>query len=169
MIQTSLLGEANMHVGAVFSLAKKLRDANNGRQVIIFLDEVDGLLGNNTGPGGSSYYQIQTEFLQLWSGLGDVDHMILLAATNSRDKLSDTVMRRFSYVEEVLCFLKPLAKCDLQLGMGSDFVFELRIILSGILCTCQLYCWVANIDIYRGEVTDTSAETKTLGTIFLFL
>ena len=104
IIQTSLLGDANKSVGAVFSLARKLRDANRGRDVIIFLDEVDGLLGTYTGQDRSSYYQIQTEFLQLWRGLGDVRHMILLAATNFPDSLSDSVRSRFTYREEVLCF-----------------------------------------------------------------
>lgn len=62
-------GESERNVAAVFSLARKLAAA--GHVALIFVDEVDGLLGEAEAGGAAAAADSRTrsEWMQLWDGL----------------------------------------------------------------------------------------------------
>ena len=102
-LTSKFLGESEKLVRALFALAKTLAPS------IIFVDEIDSLLGSR---GGSSEHEatrrIKTEFLIQWSDLqkaaagrdtseikGDATRVLVLAATNTPWAIDDAARRRF--------------------------------------------------------------------------
>ncbi|KAK3708178.1 hypothetical protein LTR37_011682 [Vermiconidia calcicola] len=102
-LTSKYLGESEKLVRALFSLAKALAPS------IIFVDEIDSLLGSR---GGSSEHEatrrIKTEFLIQWSDLqkaaagredknnaGDATRVLVLAATNLPWAIDEAARRRF--------------------------------------------------------------------------
>lgn len=100
-LTSKFLGESEKLVRALFVLAKALAPA------IIFVDEIDSLLGSR---GGSSEHEatrrIKTEFLIQWSDLqkaaagredkeGDASRVLVLAATNLPWAIDEAARRRF--------------------------------------------------------------------------
>ncbi|KAK0305649.1 hypothetical protein LTR01_006796 [Friedmanniomyces endolithicus] len=100
-LTSKYLGESEKLVRALFSLAKALAPS------IIFVDEIDSLLGAR---GGSSEHEatrrIKTEFLIQWSDLqkaaagredkgGDATRVLVLAATNLPWAIDEAARRRF--------------------------------------------------------------------------
>ncbi|USW59449.1 Putative AAA+ ATPase domain, ATPase, AAA-type, core, Vps4 oligomerization [Septoria linicola] len=100
-LTSKFLGESEKLVRALFVLAKELAPA------IIFVDEIDSLLGSR---GGSSEHEatrrIKTEFLIQWSDLqkaaagresteGDASRVLVLAATNLPWAIDEAARRRF--------------------------------------------------------------------------
>lgn len=99
--QSSLLrkyvGETNIKVRALFSLARKLQPC------IIFVDEMDGLFRErNTGSagGGSDEHEVsrdlKTEFMQLWDGISasKSDRILVMGATNRPFDVDSAFLRR---------------------------------------------------------------------------
>jgi SpoVK/Ycf46/Vps4 family AAA+-type ATPase len=90
-ITSKWFGDAEKLTKALFSLAKKLAPT------IIFVDEVDSLLGAR---GGSSEHEAtrktRNEFMAAWDGLKskDSERVLVLAATNRPYDLDDAVVRR---------------------------------------------------------------------------
>ncbi|KAL2623524.1 hypothetical protein R1flu_003729 [Riccia fluitans] len=90
-ITSKWFGDAEKLTKALFSLAKKLSPA------VIFVDEVDSLLGAR---GGSSEHEAtrktRNEFMAAWDGLRSKDNerVLVLAATNRPFDLDDAVIRR---------------------------------------------------------------------------
>eukprot|EP00887_Chlorella_sp_A99_P005614 scaffold1.g5614.t1 len=84
-------------VAAVWSLAYKIQPA------IIFIDEVDSLLGERKAMEHEATTAMKTEFMQLWEGFETSmsSNIVVLGATNKRDALDDAVLRRFSLQYEV--------------------------------------------------------------------
>ena len=96
------LGESEKLVRALFALARVLAPS------IIFVDEIDSLLGSR---GGSSEHEatrrVKTEFLIQWSNLqraaagkdskegGDATRVLVLAATNLPWEIDEAARRRF--------------------------------------------------------------------------
>src|SRR5690606_7060277 len=77
------------YVRALFSLAAKLKPA------IIFIDEVDSILGRRDKHGEhEGMRKIKNEFMSCWDGLRSSEGVILLAATNRPFDLDDAVLRR---------------------------------------------------------------------------
>ncbi|KXZ47290.1 hypothetical protein GPECTOR_36g17 [Gonium pectorale] len=97
-ILSKWLGDANRLVRAVFTLAAKLEPC------IIFIDEVDAMLGKR---GGSSEHeatlQIKTEFMQLWDGMESARgrRVVVMGATNRPSMVDEAVLRRFTHMYEV--------------------------------------------------------------------
>ncbi|KAK6442887.1 hypothetical protein LTR95_000902 [Oleoguttula sp. CCFEE 5521] len=103
-LTSKYLGESEKLVRALFEIAKALAPS------IIFVDEIDSLLGSR---GGSSEHEatrrIKTEFLIQWSDLqkaaagreeqnkekGDASRVLVLAATNLPWAIDEAARRRF--------------------------------------------------------------------------
>lgn len=102
-LTSKFLGESEKLVRALFALAKELAPS------IIFVDEIDSLLGSR---GGGSEHEatrrIKTEFLIQWSDLqkaaagreakpgeGDASRVLVLAATNLPWAIDEAARRRF--------------------------------------------------------------------------
>nr|GEW15860.1 P-loop containing nucleoside triphosphate hydrolases superfamily protein [Tanacetum cinerariifolium] len=83
-------GEDEKNVRAVFSLATKVSPT------IIFLDEVDSMLGQRTR-GEHLSWKLKNEFMTHWDGLltKPGERIIVLAATNRPFDLDEAIIRRF--------------------------------------------------------------------------
>ncbi|GFP79925.1 probable spastin homolog bm1_53365 [Phtheirospermum japonicum] len=84
-------GESEKYTRALFSFARKLTP------VVVFLDEVDALLGARGGRNeGNATRKTKNEFMAAWDGLTskDSDRILILGATNRPFDLDDAVIRR---------------------------------------------------------------------------
>jgi SpoVK/Ycf46/Vps4 family AAA+-type ATPase len=90
-------GDTNKLIAAVWTLAYKIQPT------ILFIDEVDSLLGTRQSQEHEATTAMKTEFMQLWEGFETMPHnnVVVLGATNKRDALDEAVMRRFSLQYEV--------------------------------------------------------------------
>jgi len=105
-LTSKYLGESEKLVRALFSIAKALAPS------IIFVDEIDSLLGQRSGSGEhEATRRIKTEFLIQWSDLqraaagreqsdkekarGDASRVLVLAATNLPWAIDEAAIRRF--------------------------------------------------------------------------
>lgn len=89
------VGEGVKNVRAVFSLAAKLSPC------VIFLDEVDALLGQRSAEEHESMRELKNEFMAQWDGIrsgaqGVVSRVMVLGATNRPQDIDEAVLRRFS-------------------------------------------------------------------------
>ncbi|XP_028752011.1 uncharacterized AAA domain-containing protein C16E9.10c-like, partial [Neltuma alba] len=85
-------GEAEKNVRAIFTLAAKVSPT------IIFIDEVDSLLGQRARCGEhEATRRIKNEFMTHWDGLltKQDERILVLAATNRPFDLDDAIIRRF--------------------------------------------------------------------------
>lgn len=90
-------GETNKMISAIWTLAYKLQPT------ILFIDEVDALLGSRNSSEHEATTAMKTEFMQLWEGF-ETDfgsNVVVLGATNKKFSLDDAVLRRFSLQYEV--------------------------------------------------------------------
>lgn len=90
-------GDTNKLIAAVWTLAYKIQPT------ILFIDEVDSLLGARRSMEHEATTAMKTEFMQLWEGFETManNNVVVLGATNKRDALDDAVLRRFSLQYEV--------------------------------------------------------------------
>ncbi|KAI1496021.1 P-loop containing nucleoside triphosphate hydrolase protein, partial [Biscogniauxia marginata] len=105
-LTSKYLGESEKLVRALFALAKVMAPS------IIFVDEIDSLLSQRSGSGDhEATRRIKTEFLIQWSDLqraaagressgvgkdkGDVNQVLVLAATNLPWAIDEAARRRF--------------------------------------------------------------------------
>ncbi|XP_066357699.1 uncharacterized protein [Miscanthus floridulus] len=91
-ITSKWVGDQEKYVKAIFSLASKLSPA------VIFVDEVDSLLGIRGGPREhEATRKMKNEFMIHWDGLHtkEQERVIVLGATNRPFDLDDAVIRRF--------------------------------------------------------------------------
>lgn len=90
-------GETNKLIAAVWTLACKLQPA------IIFIDEVDALLGERRSSEHEAMTAMKTEFMQLWEGFESRtgSNIVVLGATNKKHALDEAVLRRFSLQYEI--------------------------------------------------------------------
>lgn len=100
-LTSKYLGESEKLVKALFLLARKLSPS------IVFIDEIDSLLGSRTEGEIDSMRRIKNEFLVQWSELssaaagrdssaGDVSRVLILGATNLPWAIDDAARRRFA-------------------------------------------------------------------------
>lgn len=100
-LTSKYLGESEKLVKALFLLARKLSPS------IVFIDEIDSLLGTRTEGEIESMRRIKNEFLVQWSelssaaagrdsGAGDVTRVLILGATNLPWGIDDAARRRFA-------------------------------------------------------------------------
>ncbi len=90
-------GETNKMISAIWTLAYKLQPT------ILFIDEVDALLGSRNSSEHEATTAMKTEFMQLWEGFetDPESNVVVLGATNKKFSLDDAVLRRFSLQYEV--------------------------------------------------------------------
>ncbi|XP_047960330.1 uncharacterized protein LOC125205444 isoform X2 [Salvia hispanica] len=90
-ITSKWFGEGEKYVKAVFSLASKISPS------VIFVDEVDSMLGRRETPGEhEAMRKMKNEFMVNWDGLRtkDKERVLVLAATNRPFDLDEAVIRR---------------------------------------------------------------------------
>ncbi|MEB3759461.1 MAG: AAA family ATPase [Desulfurococcales archaeon] len=94
-IMSKWLGEGEKNVKKLFRYARK--KASEGTPVIIFIDEIDALLGvHSTEVGGE--VRVRNQFLKEMDGLQDKGskiHVYVIGATNKPWKLDEPFIRRF--------------------------------------------------------------------------
>lgn len=91
-ITSKWFGEDEKNVRALFTLAAKVAPT------IIFVDEVDSMLGQRTQFGEhEAMRKIKNEFMTHWDGLlsGPNEQILVLAATNRPFDLDEAIIRRF--------------------------------------------------------------------------
>ncbi|ORY63095.1 ATPase [Pseudomassariella vexata] len=87
-------GDSNKLVRAVFSLARKLQPA------IIFIDEIDAVLGTRRSGEHEASGMVKAEFMTLWDGLtsantrGVPSRICVLGATNRIHDIDEAILRR---------------------------------------------------------------------------
>jgi len=94
-IMSKWLGEAEKNVAKLFKRAREI--AKSGKPVIIFIDELDSLLGRYASEIGGEV-RVRNQFLKEMDGLQDKGKKLLLfviGATNKPWNLDDAFIRRF--------------------------------------------------------------------------
>lgn len=87
-------GDSNKLVSAVFSLARKLEPS------IVFIDEIDAVLGNRRSGEHEASGMVKAEFMTHWDGLtssntfGEPQRILILGATNRIQDIDDAILRR---------------------------------------------------------------------------
>lgn len=87
-------GDSNKLVSAVFSVARKLQPT------IIFIDEIDAILGTRHSGEHEASAGVKAEFMTWWDGLRSVDasgqsqRILVLGATNRINDIDDAILRR---------------------------------------------------------------------------
>ncbi|EDN94055.1 hypothetical protein SS1G_09923 [Sclerotinia sclerotiorum 1980 UF-70] len=87
-------GDSNKLVRAVFSLARKLQPS------IVFIDEIDAVLGQRRSGEHEASGMVKAEFMTLWDGLtssnksGLPDRIMILGATNRMQDIDEAILRR---------------------------------------------------------------------------
>ncbi|EPS61247.1 hypothetical protein M569_13551, partial [Genlisea aurea] len=92
-VSSKWFGEDEKNVRALFTLAAKVSPT------IIFIDEVDSMLGQRSRAGGEheAMRKIKNEFMAHWDGLRTKpgERILILAATNRPFDLDEAIIRRF--------------------------------------------------------------------------
>ncbi len=94
-IMSKWLGEAEKNVSKLFTEARKLLD--KGDPVIIFIDELDSILGSRTNEVGGET-RVRNQFLKEMDGIQDKGndvHLYTVGATNKPWSLDWPFLRRF--------------------------------------------------------------------------
>jgi len=94
-IMSKWLGEAEKKVKRLFEKARRI--ASEGKPAIIFIDEVDALLGVYEHEVGGEI-RVRNQFLKEMDGLQDKSskiHVYVIAATNKPWRLDEPFIRRF--------------------------------------------------------------------------
>ncbi|KAK3391022.1 P-loop containing nucleoside triphosphate hydrolase protein [Podospora didyma] len=87
-------GDSNKLVRAVFSLAQKLQPS------IVFIDEIDAVLGTRRSGEHEASGMVKAEFMTLWDGLtssnssGIPARIVVLGATNRINDIDEAILRR---------------------------------------------------------------------------
>ncbi|KAI9774627.1 MAG: hypothetical protein M1840_002876 [Geoglossum simile] len=87
-------GDSNKLVAAVFSLARKLQPS------IVFIDEIDAVLGTRRAGEHEASGMVKAEFMTHWDGLtsantqGRPERILILGATNRIQDIDEAILRR---------------------------------------------------------------------------
>lgn len=88
-------GDSNKLVAAVFSLARKLQPA------IVFIDEIDAVLGTRRSSEHEASGMVKAEFMTHWDGLASANtgtrqpqRILILGATNRPNDIDEAILRR---------------------------------------------------------------------------
>jgi SpoVK/Ycf46/Vps4 family AAA+-type ATPase len=94
-IMSKWLGEAEQNVAKLFGAARK--SSNDGRPAIVFVDELDSLMGQHTNEVGGEI-RVRNQFLKEMDGVmdkGKALHVYVIGATNKPWDLDWAFIRRF--------------------------------------------------------------------------
>ncbi len=121
-IMSKWLGEAEKNVARVFARAREI--ASSGTPVIIFMDEVDGLLQAYSDEAGSEK-RVRNQFLMEMDGLKEKQNnkllVFVIGATNKPWKLDIGFIRRF----EKRIFVPPPNK-EIRRRLFEHYINKLR-------------------------------------------
>ncbi|KAI6695752.1 hypothetical protein NL676_023462 [Syzygium grande] len=176
-ITSKWFGEGEKYVKAVFSLASKIAPS------VIFVDEVDSMLGRRENPGEhEAMRKMKNEFMVNWDGLRtkDKERVLVLGATNRPFDLDEAVIRRFPRRlmvnlpdapnrERILKVI--LAKEELGSDIDLEAVAKMTEGYSGSdlknLCVSAAHCPIREIlDKEKKEKTLAVAENKPLPSLY---
>lgn len=121
-IMSKWLGEAEQNVAKLFGSARK--SANDGRPAIVFVDELDSLMGNHSNEVGGEI-RVKNQFLKEMDGIvdkGKALHVYVIGATNKPWDLDWAFIRRFQKR-----ILVPLADHSTRLNMLKHYSETLTI------------------------------------------
>ncbi|KAG9231216.1 P-loop containing nucleoside triphosphate hydrolase protein [Amylocarpus encephaloides] len=108
-------GDSNKLVRAVFSLARKLQPT------IVFIDEIDAVLGQRRSGEHEASGMVKAEFMTLWDGLTSASEsglpasIMILGATNRIQDIDEAILRRMPKKFPVSLPSKPQRLRILQL------------------------------------------------------
>jgi vacuolar protein-sorting-associated protein 4 len=94
-IMSKWLGEGEKNVSKLFSNARRM--LNDGKAVVIFVDEIDSLLGTRSQEVGGEV-RVRDQFLRETDGINDKGknlHLYVIGATNKPWSLDPPFLRRF--------------------------------------------------------------------------
>ena len=121
-VMSKWLGEAEKNVARLFVSARK--SANNGRPSIVFIDELDSLIGmHSTEVGGET--RVRNQFLKEMDGIIDKGkniHAYVVGATNKPWALDWPFIRRFQKR-----IIVPLPDYEARLGMLKLYTTNLKL------------------------------------------
>ncbi|MDH5419537.1 MAG: AAA family ATPase [Candidatus Bathyarchaeota archaeon] len=121
-IMSKWLGEAEQNVARLFVSARK--SANNGCPSIVFIDELDSLIGmHSTEVGGET--RVRNQFLKEMDGIIDKGkniHAYVIGATNKPWALDWPFIRRFQKR-----IIVPLPDYEARLGMLKLYTTHLKL------------------------------------------
>ena len=121
-IMSKWLGEAEQNVARLFGSARK--SANGGRPAIVFIDELDSLIGMHSNEVGGET-RVRNQFLKEMDGIVDKGknlHMYVIGATNKPWALDWPFIRRFQKR-----ILVPLPDHSSRLGMFKLYSTQLKL------------------------------------------
>jgi vacuolar protein-sorting-associated protein 4 len=121
-IMSKWLGEAEQNVAKLFGSARK--SAVEGKPAIVFVDELDSLMGNHSNEVGAEI-RVKNQFLKEMDGIVDKGknlHVYVIGATNKPWDLDWAFIRRFQKR-----ILVPLADHGTRLSMLKLYSSNLQI------------------------------------------
>ncbi|MCW3999065.1 MAG: AAA family ATPase [Candidatus Bathyarchaeota archaeon] len=121
-IMSKWLGEAEQNVAKLFGSARK--SSNEGKPAIVFVDELDSLMGAHTNEVGGEI-RVRNQFLKEMDGImdkGKALHVYVIGATNKPWDLDWAFIRRFQKR-----ILVPLADHGTRLSMLKLYSSNLQI------------------------------------------
>ncbi|MGA2387117.1 MAG: AAA family ATPase [Candidatus Bathyarchaeia archaeon] len=121
-IMSKWLGEAEQNVAKLFGTARK--SATDGKPAIVFVDELDSLMGAHTNEVGGEI-RVRNQFLKEMDGIVDKGknlHVYVIGATNKPWDLDWAFIRRFQKR-----ILVPLADHGTRLNMFRVYTSTLQI------------------------------------------
>jgi SpoVK/Ycf46/Vps4 family AAA+-type ATPase len=121
-IMSKWLGEAEQNVAKLFGSARK--SATEGKPAIVFVDELDSLMGNHSNEVGGEI-RVKNQFLKEMDGIvdkGKALHVYVIGATNKPWDLDWAFIRRFQKR-----ILVPLADHSTRLNMLRHYVSTLQV------------------------------------------
>lgn len=121
-IMSKWLGEAEQNVAKLFGSARK--SSNDGRPAIVFVDELDSLMGQHSNEVGGEI-RVRNQFLKEMDGIVDKGknlHVYVIGATNKPWDLDWAFIRRFQKR-----ILVPLADNSTRLSMLKLYSSNLQI------------------------------------------
>ncbi|MCL1970144.1 MAG: AAA family ATPase [Candidatus Bathyarchaeota archaeon] len=121
-IMSKWLGEAEQNVAKLFGSARKV--ANEGKAAIVFVDELDSLMGTHSNEVGGEI-RVKNQFLKEMDGITDKGknlHIYVIGATNKPWDLDWAFIRRFQ--KRVLV---PLPDSATRLNMLKHYSSNLTI------------------------------------------
>jgi SpoVK/Ycf46/Vps4 family AAA+-type ATPase len=121
-IMSKWLGEAEQNVAKLFGSARKC--ANDGRPAIVFVDELDSLMGTHSNEVGGEI-RVKNQFLKEMDGImdkGKALHVYVIGATNKPWDLDWAFIRRFQKR-----IMVPLPDHNTRLNMLKHYTTNLEI------------------------------------------
>lgn len=123
-IMSKWLGEAEQNVAQLFTSARK--SVNNGPPVILFIDELDSLIGRHSGEVGGEA-RVRNQFLKEMDGVIDKGkklHVYVIGATNKPWELDWPFIRRFQKR-----ILVPIPDYSARFGLLKLYTSHLKLML----------------------------------------